>query len=85
MRVNTADRYAWRKDLYDQAGDLLGESTRSGALDASTEFVTEMLPALQRAADHPDMTPELAEILSTSAVTLTYEVRTSVDVDGVDD
>ena len=85
MRINTSDRYEWRTDLYDQAGELLGESTKSGAVDASTEFVTEMLPALEEAAEHPDMTEDLAEVLSTSAVTVEYEVRSGVSIDGADD
>ena len=85
MRVNTDGKYAWRTDLYDQAGELLGESTRSGALDASAEFTTEMLANLEEAAEHPDMTEELAEVLSTSAVTVEYEVRSGVSVAGADD
>lgn len=85
MRINTSDRYEWRTDLYDQAGELLGESTRSGAVDASAEFVTEMMQNLEAAAEHPDMTPELADVLSTSSVTVEYEVRSDVSVDGRDD
>ena len=38
-----------------------------------------MLPALQRAVDHPDMTEELAAILTTSAVTVEYRVQTGVN------
>lgn len=85
MRINTDDKYAWRLDLYDQAGEQLGESTRSGAVDGACEFTQEMLANLERAADHPDMTEELAEILSTSKVRVQYEVRSGVDVDGRDD
>ena len=80
MRVNTADSYSWRLDLYDDVAELLGESTRSGGIDASCEFTRQMLRNLERAANHPDMTEELAEILSTPQVEVEYEVRSGVNV-----
>ena len=80
MRVNTADSYAWRLDLYDDVASMLGESTRSGGIDASCEFTRQMLRNLERAADHPDMTEELAEILSTDQVELEYRVETGVNI-----
>ena len=80
MRVNTDGRHRYRIDLYDDVADLLGESTRSGGLDASAEFSRRMLANLERAAEHPDMTEELAEILSTPRVTVEYEVRSGVSV-----
>ena len=39
-----------------------------------------MLPTLERAVDHPDMTEELAAILMTSAVTIEFRVETGVNV-----
>ena len=39
-----------------------------------------MLDNLEEAIDHPDMTPEPAEILSTDTVRLTYEVTTDVAI-----
>lgn len=45
------------------------------------EFTQAMLPALERAVEHPDMTEELAEILSTCSVDVEYRVETSVTVD----
>ncbi|MCL7417443.1 MAG: hypothetical protein M8354_06350 [Halalkalicoccus sp.] len=81
MRINTSDKYEWRTDLYDRVGDLLGENTRSGAVDGAAQFTEEMIGNLERVKDHPDLTPELAEELSTSQVTLNYRVETSVDVD----
>lgn len=71
-------------DLYDRVGEMLGENTRSGAVDGAAEFTEEMLANLERAAEHPDMTEELAEILSTSKVDVEYEVRSGVSVDGRD-
>jgi len=81
MRIETTGDYVWRLDLYDDVGDLLNESTRSGAVDGACEFTREMVPALQEAVQHPDMTPELAEILSTRAVTVRYAVETEIEVE----
>ena len=64
----------------DDVGDLLDENTRSGAIDASCLFAQQMLPALAKAVKHPDMTEDLAEILSTPTVKLEYEVETGVNV-----
>ena len=80
MRIETSGEYAWRTNLYDDVGDLLGEPTRSGAVDGAAEFTKEMLPALERAVEHPDITEELADILSTSAVEVTYQGETGVTV-----
>ncbi|GKZ14889.1 hypothetical protein [Haladaptatus sp. T7] len=80
MRIKSDGKYEYRKDLYDQAGELLGESTRSKGLDASAEFTRRMMKNLERAANHPDMTAELAEILSTPRVTLEYRVESRVQV-----
>lgn len=37
MRIETTVDYSWRTDLYDRAGDALGENTRSGAIDGACE------------------------------------------------
>lgn len=52
---------------------------RAGAADASCEFTREMIHNLERAVEHPDMTPELAALLSTSQVELEYEVQSGID------
>lgn len=80
MRIRTNDKFEWRTDLDDDVADLLGESTRSGGIDASCEFTRNMMRALEHAADHPDMSEELAEILSTPQVEVQYEVRSGVNV-----
>jgi hypothetical protein len=80
MRIRTSDDYEWRLGLYDDVGTLLGESTRSGAIDASCLFTRQMLPALEKAVDHPDMTEDLAEVLSTPTVDVEYRVETGVKV-----
>ena len=80
MRIQTDGNYAWCTDLYDDVGRLLDESTRSGAIDGACVFTRQMLPALAKAVEHPDMTPELAEVLSTPTVNVEYRVETSVNV-----
>jgi hypothetical protein len=42
-----------------------GAGTKSGAFDFSTEYSLQMRKAVEKASQHPDMTPELAEVLST--------------------
>ena len=80
MRIRTDGKFAYREDLVDDVADLLGENTRVGAVEASCEFTQAMLPVLAEAVEHPDMTEELAEILSTRAVEVEYEVETDVTV-----
>jgi hypothetical protein len=64
--------------------EQLGEQARAGAIDASCEFTKNMLANLERAVDHPNMTEDLAEILSTPQVELEYEVRSEVRINGLD-
>lgn len=81
MRIKTDEQYDWRIEQYEQAAQQLGEATKSKGIDAATAFTIEMLGNLERAMEHEDMTEELAEILSTETVRLTYEVNTAIDVD----
>ena len=80
MRIQTDGNHDYRLGLYDDVGDLLGENTRSGAIDSACLFTRQMLPALEKAAEHPDMTEDLAEILSTPIVEVEHEIETGVNV-----
>lgn len=80
VRINTDGRYQYREDQYDRVAAALGENTRSAALDGACEFTLAQLRNLERAAEHPDMTEELAEILSTSKVEVEYHVESGVNV-----
>ena len=80
MRIRTDGKFAYREDLVDDVADLLDENTRVGAVEASCKFTQAMLPALDEAVEYPDMTEELAEVLSTRAVNVEYEVSTAVNV-----
>ncbi|PSP88210.1 hypothetical protein BRC90_08000 [Halobacteriales archaeon QS_4_69_34] len=64
-------------------GDRLNENTRSDAVDGACEFTREMLGNLEHAVEHPDMTEDLAEILSTCTVDIEYRIETGVSVDCV--
>lgn len=80
VHIRSSGDYAWREDLYDRVGEQLGQRTKAGAIDGACEFTEQMLPNLERAMDHPDMTEELAEILSTRKVQLEYRVETDVRI-----
>jgi len=80
MRIKTDGNHEYRLDLLRRVMQQTGEGTKSGAFDFSTEFTLQMLTNLERALDHPDMTPELAEVLSTPDVELEYRIETNLDV-----
>lgn len=80
VHINSSGDFAWREDLYDRVGEQLSEKTKAGAIDGACEFTQQMLPNLERAIEHPDMTKELAEILSTNLVQLEYRVETDIQI-----
>ena len=81
MRIRTDGEYDWRTDLYDKTAERFGVGTKSGGIDAACEFSTQMLRNLERAAEHPDMTEDLAELLSTANVTVKHRVVTGVEIE----
>jgi hypothetical protein len=81
MRIRTNGDYDWRTDLYDETAERFGVGTKSGGIDAACEFSTQMLRNLERAAEHPDMTEDLAELLSTPNVTVEHRVETGLEID----
>jgi hypothetical protein len=81
MRINTNGTKAYRTDLYERTADRFGVGTKSGGIDAACEFSTQMLRNLERAAEHDDMTEDLAEILSTANVTVEYRIVASIKID----
>lgn len=80
MRIKTDGNHEYRLDLLRQVMQRSGEGTKSGAFDFSTEFTLHMLKNLERAIQHPDMTEELAEVLSTPNVEISYQIQTNLDV-----
>jgi hypothetical protein len=81
MRIRTNGDCEWRTDLYDETAESFGVGTKSAGIDAACEFSTQMLRNLERAAEHEDMTEELADILSTANVTVEYHVETGLEID----
>jgi hypothetical protein len=81
MRIRTNGDYDWRTDLYDDTVESFGVGTKSAGIDAACEFSTQMLRNLERAAEHDDMTEELADVLSTANVTVEYHVETGLEID----
>lgn len=77
-RIRTSGNFAFHEGLYDDVGGwgVLDENTRSGAIDASCLFAREIV----RNLEHEDMTEDLTEILTTSAVDVEYRVETSAHV-----
>lgn len=85
MRIESTGTYQYRKDLYDRVAEEMGESARSKGLDAAAAFTIRMTKRLEQASDHPDMTPELADLLSTPRVSVDYEIRTGITVEDPDE
>ena len=80
-RIRTDGEYDWRSDLYDRTAERFGVGTKSGGIDAAREFSTQMLCSLERAAEHEDMTDDLAAVLSTTSVTVDHRTITGVEID----
>ena len=72
MKIKTDGDHEYRLDLLRRVMQQTGEGTKSGAFDFSAEFTLEMLRNIEKVANHPDMTPELAEALSTSTVAIEH-------------
>ena len=84
MRINTDGTKEYRTRLYERTAERFAVGTKSGGIDAACEFSSSMLGNLEKAASHPDMTPELAEVLSTPDVEVEYRIESGVRVGGDD-
>jgi len=73
MRIKTDGTHEYRLDLLRRVMQRTGEGTKSGAFDFATEYTLAMLDAIDEASQHPDMTPELAEVLSTPHVEIEHQ------------
>lgn len=74
FRMNTGGEKSYREDELEDAMRLFDEATKSGAVMAAIDYSKRHASALERASKHPDMTEDLAELLSTSPFTVEYEV-----------
>ena len=80
MRIRTNGEFEYRKDAIESAKKALNETTNTAAVLSACEFTRKMRRDLERAVDHPDMTPELAELLSTSEIPIEYRMESSVGI-----
>lgn len=79
MRIRTDGDYAHRLDAIEAAMDALDENTKTAAVVAACEHARLDRKAKQRALAHPDMTEELAAVLSTSVMQLSYETHADIE------
>ena len=80
MQIKTDGNYEYRLDQLRQVMQQADENTKAGAFDFSTAFTLQMLRNLDQALDHPAMTEELADVLSTPSVELEYQIETGMKV-----
>lgn len=78
IRIRTDGNKAYRKDVIARASEIW-ECNQTDAVINSCIFSSRMVDNLERAKDHPDMTRELAEILSTPNVRVS--IQTSLEVE----
>ncbi|WP_233745325.1 DUF7692 domain-containing protein [Halobacterium bonnevillei] len=81
MRIRTDGDYAHRLDSIESAMDALNENTKTAAVLAACEHIRQDRRRKEKTLNHPDMTEDLAEALSTSELQLTHEVETAITVD----
>ena len=78
MRIRTDGEFEYRKDAIESAKQALDETTNTGAVIGACEFTRKMRRNLEQVVSHPDMTPELAELLSTAQIPVEYRIETTV-------
>ena len=81
MQIKTDGNHEYRLDQLRRVMQQANENTKAGAFDFSTAFTLQMLRNLDQALDHPDMTEELADVLSTPSVELKYRTETELHID----
>lgn len=78
MRIRTEGDYAHRLNAIKSAMEALDENTKTAAVIAACDHARQDRKAKREALSHPDMTAELADILSTSHLQLNYEIERSI-------
>lgn len=77
MRIRTDGKYAYRQDEIEWASDFWG-CNKTQAVLRSIEFTRQMTHALNEVVEHPEMTTDLADLLSTSEIEVVYQTETDV-------
>ena len=81
MRTNTNGEKDYCTGLYGRTTERFGVGTKSGGIDAACEFSIQMLHNFERAAEHDNMIEELANVLSTTRVTVEHRIETGIAID----
>ena len=81
VRIRTGDGNEHRYDTIQEAKAVFDEGNNTAAILAACRHARHDRRAKRKALDHPDMTPELAEILSTPLMKLQYEVETAISTE----
>lgn len=81
MRIRTAGNYAHRLDVIEAAVDALDGNTKTAAVLAACEHALRDRRAKEEALEHPGMTPELAEVLSTSQLKSSYDITVEINTE----
>lgn len=78
MRIRTDGDYEYRKDTIESAKQALDENTNTAAVIAACDHAAADVAAKQKAMEYlvdevePEVAAEVAELLSTSTVTVDY-------------
>lgn len=81
MRIRTDGDYEYRLEAIEAASERWG-CNKTRAIMLALEWERRMDRSLAKALNHPDMTEELADILSQPNKTLEYRVETGIERDG---
>jgi hypothetical protein len=81
MNIKTDGSHEYRLDLVHRVTQRAGKGTGASAIYRSMEGYPQLLDALDRAATHEDMTPELADALSTPRATRRHEIDAEVSLE----
>ncbi|WP_425494276.1 DUF7692 domain-containing protein [Natronoglomus mannanivorans] len=81
VRIRTDDGNEHRYDTIQEAKAVFNEGNNTAAILAACRHARHDLRAKQRALNHPDMTEDLAEVLSTPLMNLEYRIDTDVKTD----
>lgn len=87
MRINTSGKKAWRTDLYERTADVLGESTKTGAIDSACIHAKQDIEAKQEVVEYlTDHLPAgeletVAELLSTDVVAVRTGLETEIETE----
>ncbi|MFC7057983.1 DUF7692 domain-containing protein [Halovenus salina] len=81
MRINTDGKKAWRNDLYERTADVLGESTKAGAIDSACIHAKQDAEAKQEAIEYLSHRLPAAELEKAADILSTDELNVCACLD----